>query len=581
MKAVLFCRVSSKEQETTGYSLPAQEKYLGDFAEKQTLTVDKVFAVSESASGRVQRKIFIEMLEYVRKNDIAAIVVETTDRLTRNFKDVPTIDKWVLEDEKHQIYLAKEGCVLERNSKSHEWFMWRVKVATAEYYVRLLSENVKKGQKEKIAQGGFPTTPPPGYKAVGDKGHKEHVVDEAKKTLAIKMFELYATGDYSVKKLTVTMAEMGLRNRNGNKIVKSRMHMLLQDPFYIGKMRWNGVVTQGKHKPLISVELFNKVQQLLKGKSTPKYRKHNHLFKALIRCIDCTGLITWEPHKGINYGHCNHYRNCKQRKWFTEKEVEKQLINAFNQLQVKSPRLAEWIRKALKESHKDTIEYYTTSLDELNARYKLIEERFEKIYDDKIDGKITEEFYNKKFKQYTDEKDKVTESIQKHANASSQFYQLAINIYDISQQAKAIYLKAKDTDKKRQLLRLVFEKITIDEGKIYFAYSKAFKLLSEAVHATNSTKIKKLVVARIKNFEPKEKTDLIGQMDGYYAYRPTLLATWDDFRQTRWEEEIEFSEQIFNKHNSCCQSKFFCCKCWSKINIFFFDEEKRCFLYYL
>src|SRR3990167_2936973 len=122
MKAVIYCRVSSKEQEETGYSLPAQEKFLREFSDKQNLTVDRVFPVSESASGATQRKTFNEMLNYIKKNNIPAIVVETTDRLTRNFKDVPTIDKWVLEDENNQIYLAKEGCVLHKNSKSHEWF---------------------------------------------------------------------------------------------------------------------------------------------------------------------------------------------------------------------------------------------------------------------------------------------------------------------------------------------------------------------------------------------------------------------------------------------------------------------------
>lgn len=114
MKAILFCRVSSKDQEDTGYSLPAQEKYLTDFAQKQNLVIEKIFSVSESASGRKQRKIFNEMISYVNKNKISAIVVETTDRLTRNFKDVPTIDKWLLDNETHQIFLAKESCILEK-----------------------------------------------------------------------------------------------------------------------------------------------------------------------------------------------------------------------------------------------------------------------------------------------------------------------------------------------------------------------------------------------------------------------------------------------------------------------------------
>lgn len=97
MKSVLFCRVSSKEQEETGYSLPAQEKYLRDYAGKNDLTVVKVFAVSESASGKVQRKVFNEMMDYLKKNNISDIVVESTDRLLRNFADVPKIDKWILE----------------------------------------------------------------------------------------------------------------------------------------------------------------------------------------------------------------------------------------------------------------------------------------------------------------------------------------------------------------------------------------------------------------------------------------------------------------------------------------------------
>ena len=61
MKTAIFCRVSSKEQEDTGYSLPAQEKFLRDYAEKQGLEVAKVFAISESAAGKTQRKVFIEI----------------------------------------------------------------------------------------------------------------------------------------------------------------------------------------------------------------------------------------------------------------------------------------------------------------------------------------------------------------------------------------------------------------------------------------------------------------------------------------------------------------------------------------
>jgi site-specific DNA recombinase len=522
MKAVLFCRVSSKEQEETGYSLPAQEKYLREYAERNKLTVSKVFAVSESASGRVQRKIFNEMIGFIKQEDISVVIVETTDRLTRNFADVPTIDKWILSDEENEIHLAKEGCILNKNSKSHEWFMWRVKVATAEYYVRLLSENVKKGQKEKIAQGWLPTKPPVGYKTIGEKGHKVHVIDEDTMPLVKEMFALYATRNYSLKKLTEIMHKKGLRNANKNKIVKSRIHQYLIDPFYIGKNVWNGIEYQGNHETFIDEDTFKKVQEILRRKGTPKYRKHNHLFQGMFRCGECNGLITWEMHKGLVYGHCNHYRNCSQQVWYREDEIEKLLSMKLSLLQIRNARLAEWIRKALKEGHQDKIAYHTSTLKELTQRQEQFNKRLEKMYEDKLDGKITEAFYNEKAKKYQAELKEITSSLEKHRNANEKYYELGSNLYELSQRATMIYEKANKEDK-RLLINLIFSQLTLKNDMIIANHSKAFKLLSELVVATNSSKVKEngRIVARI--LEPVKKPDISIQMDDFYLHRPILL----------------------------------------------------------
>ncbi|MGH7245781.1 MAG: recombinase family protein, partial [Nitrosotalea sp.] len=395
MKTVLFCRVSSKEQEETGYSLPAQEKYLREYADKNGLEIGKVFAVSESASKSERRKVFKQLIDYIKKNGIPVVTVETTDRLLRNFADVPLIDKWLLENDSHEVHLAKEACILHRNSKSHEWFMWRVKVATAEYYVRLLSENVKKGQKEKIAQGWLPTKPPPGYKTIGEKGHKTHVVDENKKLLAIKMFQSYATGNYSLEQLTGFMYKEGLRNENGNKIVKSRIHALITDPFYIGKITWNGQEYAGNHETFIDQDTFNKVEQILKSKTTPKYRKHNFLLQGMFRCGECTGTITWEIHKGIIYGHCNGYRECSQKVWYKEEAVQDLLSEQLSKLEINNTRLVDWVRKALKEANKNKTEYHSTSLGELQKQEEQLNKRLDKLYIDSLDDKITRDTYNR------------------------------------------------------------------------------------------------------------------------------------------------------------------------------------------
>jgi len=488
-KAVIYCRVSSREQEETGYSLPAQEKFLRDYAQKNDFGVAKVFAVSESAGGKVRRKIFNEMMDYIRKNKIAIVIVETTDRLTRNFADVPIIDAWVLENESHQIHLAKEGCILHKNSKSHEWFMWRVKVATAEYYVRLLSENVKKGQKEKLAQGWLPTKPPLGYKTIGEKGHKTHIIDETKAPLVRKMFELYSTGNYSLNALVKVMYQEGLRNENNRIVGKSRMHELLSDPFYYGENRWKGEISAGQQENLISKELFEKVQEKLTRKiNNPQYKKHLPVFKAKIECEECGGTITWEIQRGHWYGHCNHYKNCSQKTWVRQEKVEEQLFPLFDKVAPKNERIIKWLEKALKESHSGEIDYNTKQREELNRIIKMADERMEKAYRDKLDSKAPAILCEKIIADSDKEKKDALESLNKLGEARIKYYEAGYAIHELALHTKEIYQSIKGkTEDKRLLLSQVVSNLSLNEGNIKPNYTLAFEFLSKWMPIVNNT----------------------------------------------------------------------------------------------
>lgn len=523
MKAVLLCRVSSKEQEETGYSLPAQEKLLSSYAESKGFSLAKIFSITESASGKKQREIFDGMMAHIKHEGIKIIICEKVDRLTRNFKDAVDIDEWLEKDEERQVHLVKDSLVLHKNSRSQEKLNWGIRILFAKNYIDNLSEEVKKGQKEKLAQGWLPMRAPLGYMTIGEKGHKTFIIDPNKAPLVKRMFELYSKGDYSTRRLADTMYKLGLRNNNGGTVYKSRIHELLTDPFYIGKIRWNNQIYEGRQEALIEQETFDKIQQILKGKTTPKYSKHSYLFQSLVKCAECDGLITWEIHKGHVYGHCNHYRDCSQQTWVTDKEVEEQIVEAFDHLQIKNSRLTDWIRRAIKDSHKNESEFHASSINELNQRLTTIEKRFEKIYDDKIDENITEEFYQKKFQQYTQEKEQIEETLKKHSQSHTSYYELATNIFDLSQRAKEIYTKAKDIEQKRQLIKLVFYKITLNEGIVSYEYSQAFKLLSEAVKLTNSSKVTKNITNTDKIFEPQEKIDVTKQTDNFVPTCPIWL----------------------------------------------------------
>jgi hypothetical protein len=150
----------------------------------------------------------------------------------------------------------------------------------------------------------------------------------------------------------------------------------------------------------------------------------------------------------------------------------------------------------------------------------------DKLYDDKLDEKITQEFYNRKFKQYSKEKDELTETIKRHSSASTGYLNLGINIYELSQRAKEIYLTAKKKDmldEQRALIRLVFKRLILDEGKLSWEYSRAFKILSEAVSQTNCSKVENLEDFEKGTFEHAELPDKSTKKDALCLKRPIWL----------------------------------------------------------
>jgi len=511
--AILFCRVSSKEQEETGYSLPSQEKLLTDYSMSKDFKIDKIFSLSESAGGHKQRKVFLEMLAYLNKSKIKILVVEKTDRLTRNMRDAVAVNSWIDGDEERQVHFVKENFILHKNSRSNDKFIWGIKVTTAQYYLDNLSEEVKKGQKEKLIQGWLPTTPPYGYKTIGDKGHKIHILDEKMAPLIKEMFNLYATGEYSLQKLTLKMREMGLRSSQGGKVHRSRIHALLTNPFYIGKNVWLGKQTPGQQEHLIDDDVFEKVGMILTRKSAPYYTKHEYLFKSLFKCVNCGGLITWEEHKGFVYGHCNHRRDgCSACKWTKEEKVEEQIVDELATFKIDNPKLMKWLSKALKETNKMESDLYLNSISELEKNREISKKRLDAIYVDKIDGKISQNYYNQLFDGFSKELETIDKNISKLTKITNSEQTKKTDLYDLAQQGREKYLEGKP-EKRRELIRMVFKNLKLNGSNVIFELDKNYLLLKNLVGKTNSSKMGKLIDSGNKIFEQYDLT----KVSDYYA----------------------------------------------------------------
>src|ERR1700692_4951586 len=151
-QAVIYARVSSKEQEKEGFSIPAQLKLLKEYASDNGFAVAQEYVDVETAK-QTGRAAFGEMVAYLKAHTtVRLMLVEKTDRLYRNLKDWVTIDELDTE-----IHLPKEGVVLSRDSRSSEKFMHGIKVLMAKNYIDNLSEETRKGMHEKAEQGLWPS----------------------------------------------------------------------------------------------------------------------------------------------------------------------------------------------------------------------------------------------------------------------------------------------------------------------------------------------------------------------------------------------------------------------------------------
>src|SRR5215207_7263084 len=139
-QAVIYARVSSKEQEKEGFSIPAQLKLLKEYAAANGFAVAQEHIDVETAK-QTGRTAFGEMVACLKAHpSVRVMLAEKTDRLYRNLKDWVTVDELDVE-----MHFPKEGVVLSRESRSSEKFMHGIKVLMAKNYVDNLSEETRKG----------------------------------------------------------------------------------------------------------------------------------------------------------------------------------------------------------------------------------------------------------------------------------------------------------------------------------------------------------------------------------------------------------------------------------------------------
>lgn len=473
-KAVLYARVSSKEQEKEGFSIPAQQRLLQDYAKKHNFNVIEEFIDVETAK-KAGRENFSKMVKFLQKNkDVKTILVEKTDRLYRNLFDYAT-----LEDLNVEAHLVKEGEIVSKDSNSHIKFIHGIKVLMAKNYIDNLSEESKKGMLEKAEQGIYPSRAPIGYLNVtGQDGKKVIQIDPQTAPYIKRLFEMYATGNYSLETARKQIIDEGFKYGNGTTpLYKSMVEKILKNEFYTGVFTWKGKLYENvQHEQLISRDLFAKVQKALRSPTKSKSRKGEFPYTNLIKCGLCGCYLTAEIKKNkYIYYHCSGTKgNCHQP-YIRQEELEEKLAEPLRMLKISNEQANE-IMQALKDIHKLKVEYHNNTMEDITKQVKKLQKRIDSIYIDKIEGNVSEEYWKEKTNLWQNEKNELLIKLSEHNAADESYLNNASVILELAKNAYSLFISATSTDK-RKIVNLLYSNFLYIDGKLRVSINSPFNEL--------------------------------------------------------------------------------------------------------
>jgi site-specific DNA recombinase len=469
-QGVIYARVSSKDQEREGFSIPAQLKMLREYALKNGIKVLREFVDVETAKT-AGRKQFGEMVRFFEKTPLCRIViVEKTDRLYRNFHDCVT-----LEDLGVEIHLPKEGQVISKEAKSQTKLMHGIQLVIARNYIENLREEVRKGMREKAAQGIYPSRPPLGY--VNNKLNHTIVVDPVGAPIAKRMFELYATGQHSLEEVRRI-----LRSETGRKMPKGYLHRLLKNPFYAGFFDWDGQHYKGTHPLIISLELFKRVQAVLDGHNRPKYRKHEFAFSGLLNCAHHDLTITAEiKKKKYVYYHCTGYKGKCEVPYIREEELGERLGKVLQDIHIPDDVLAQ-LQNSLSDIEQRSQSERKQQMERLQQRLSSVRHRIDQAYMDKLDGKISEDFWQRKTGEWQLEEQQIMMAIRGLEEASPEQLLTAKRTLELANKAYFLYVTQNPAEQAK-LLKTVLSNCKTDGVSLFPSYRKPFDMIFERAKA--------------------------------------------------------------------------------------------------
>lgn len=459
----IYARVSTKDQEREGFSIPAQLELLRAYAQREGCRIAGEFTESETAgkAGRVQFSAMADSLQ--KKKSPKVVLVEKTDRLTRNFQDYVLIEKLTV-DHDIEFHLVKEGEIISKNGTGHTKLVQGLKVLLAKNYIDNLREETKKGILQKVKQGGWSWQAPIGYKMI--KG--ELVTDSERAPFVQETFALYADGCHSLDSLRDALFERGYFYRASSpKAPKTQLYNILTNPLYKGEVHYQGQVYPGRHEPLVTPFQWSEANRQLGKSQKRKGLKREFLFAHTLTCGACGSSMCGDEKRGGRYVYYRCWRalngKCDER-YISESEIVKTFDGMFERFEFPIDYKVQ-MKKAyyeLKHAKRNTEQEQSGHLEK--ERRKL-NNKLERIYEDYMEGRISENIWSSA-------SDKCKAQLLALDDASARMTKATIDYYDQVEQYLELpemvryAWKSGELKEKRELVQILTSNITVKTKKV-------------------------------------------------------------------------------------------------------------------
>ncbi len=467
---------------------------------------DNVFAVNDNGSItiKVERPKFHTLVNLIQRKAIKGIIVLCWDRISRNESDDAIIKKLMRQGCEIIFVLAKYD-----NSSSGALHM-DIDGMFSRHYSRVISEKVKTSNRKLLAEGRCLTSAPIGYLNMGSDNK---IFDPERAALVKRIFELYATGEWSVKTLVAWAQKNELTTRPTRRkrsakekalgvamadipkvsrpLTRKSIENILKNPFYTGKITHHGTMfTSNAHQALIDNVLFFKVQGVLKSKTTSiRYMEPMiYTYRGILRCGSCGRIYTAYSQKEINY-----YRpNCKEcctntTRNTNEKTITKAINTLLNQIHLTDKELIQIETVARTELDKLT-DRRNKEVEDLHRLYNRAMADYDYLIKDKLNLLRTGVFTPEQVKEEEVRLKVLVEGIQARLDANVVSTQVMLDYViafsELIKNKSEYFIHALDSEK-RGLIKQVFYELSYQDGELKYKAKPGFEELLRRFDVAN------------------------------------------------------------------------------------------------